>query len=93
VRVHRTFLDRAHPPLLSGEGWRAWREGGHLNERTARRRSGQAKLRGVARYARARGCRRSVLLEWFGESSAVPQCAGCDRCVGWPVVLERALGH
>jgi ATP-dependent DNA helicase RecQ len=32
------------------------------------------------RYLRARGCRRRVLLAYFGED-AQSRCGGCDRCV------------
>lgn len=32
----------------------------------------------VRRYVEARGCRRAMLLEYFGER--MERCAGCDRC-------------
>src|SRR5256885_5872327 len=32
----------------------------------------------VRRYVEARGCRRAMLLEYFGERNE--RCAGCDRC-------------
>jgi ATP-dependent DNA helicase RecQ len=40
------------------------------------------KLRAVRRYALARGCRRRVLLAYFGERTADGPCGGCDRCGG-----------
>jgi ATP-dependent DNA helicase RecQ len=43
------------------------------------RRATLAKLRAVRRYAGARGCRRRVLLAYFGEDAS-RRCDGCDRC-------------
>lgn len=40
------------------------------------------KLRAVRRYALARGCRRRVLLGYFGEQIPDRPCGGCDRCGG-----------
>jgi hypothetical protein len=40
------------------------------------------KLRAVRRYAVARGCRRRVLLEYFGERLGGGPCGGCDHCRG-----------
>ena len=59
-----------------------------LAHRLARRRVGKAKLRGVHRYASTRGCRRRVLLRWFGERPPRGVCPGCDGCMGWPGVLN-----
>ena len=39
------------------------------------------KLGAVGRYARARGCRRRVLLAYFGEREGPERCGGCDRCL------------
>jgi ATP-dependent DNA helicase RecQ len=36
------------------------------------------RLKAVDRYATTRGCRRSVLLGWFGEE--IGRCGNCDRC-------------
>ncbi|HET9514326.1 MAG TPA: ATP-dependent DNA helicase RecQ [Gemmatimonadales bacterium] len=36
------------------------------------------RLRAVDRYATTRGCRRAVLLGWFGEE--IGRCGNCDRC-------------
>lgn len=87
-RVHRSFLDRTHPPVRwPGQVWRALQEG-VLVVRVRRRRAEGAKLRAVARYARASGCRRDVLLGWFGEPPSADGCGGCDVCLGWRGVLE-----
>jgi ATP-dependent DNA helicase RecQ len=59
-----------------------------LAHRLARRAVTKAKLRGVARYAAAKGCRRRVLLRWFGESPPPGPCPGCDGCLGWDGVLK-----
>jgi len=84
--IHRAFLDRTHPPIRSpGELVRLWRSG-DLGSRLERRHAQLAKLRAVDRYAGTKGCRRRVLLGWFGERRSGP-CEGCDRCRGWPGVL------
>lgn len=44
----------------------------------ARRRAALERLAAVRAYVEARGCRRRVLLDWFGERAA--PCGGCDRC-------------
>jgi hypothetical protein len=46
----------------------------------AHRRSAEARLAAMIRYAEARSCRRQVLLEYFGDSLHGRRCAGCDRC-------------
>jgi ATP-dependent DNA helicase RecQ len=43
-----------------------------------RRRLAEARISAVEKYATTRGCRRRVLLGYFGERSTT--CAGCDRC-------------
>ena len=91
ARVHRLFLDATHRPLTSLGEYRRLGSAEAIRERLTRRRSGREKLRGVARYARTRACRRSLLLGWFGEVREGGPCGGCDRCVGWPGVLEAAL--
>jgi ATP-dependent DNA helicase RecQ len=84
--LHRSFLDRSHPPVRRiSEAVRLLRTG-ELRRRIDRRRIGKAKIRGVALYARTLGCRRKALLAWFGEK--VPGgCGGCDRCVGWEEIV------
>jgi ATP-dependent DNA helicase RecQ len=59
-----------------------------LAHRLARRAVTKAKLRGVARYAATKGCRRRVLLQWFGETPPPGPCPGCDGCLGWDGVLK-----
>ncbi len=87
-RLHRSFLDRTHPPVRSLKGAiKLWRDG-RLGERLTRRRAEGAKLRAVARYGRTKGCRRAVLLGWFGQRLEGGSCGGCDRCRGWSGVLE-----
>lgn len=44
------------------------------------RRRGQRRLREMARYVRARRCRRATVAAYFGARP--PPCAGCDRCDG-----------
>lgn len=82
-RVHRAFLDRTHPPLTRPREWLGVVTGGPEARRRTRRRAGKAQIRGVARYAMARGCRRAALLEHFGERVAAGACGACDRCAGW----------
>ena len=43
-----------------------------------RRRRAEARIAAVEAYARGRGCRRRVLLGYFGER--LEHCSGCDRC-------------
>jgi len=90
-QVHRAFLDATHPPLTKWVEWPRIGSVGALCERLVRRRGGRERLRGVSRYARTRRCRRARLLDWFGETLEEGRCAGCDRCVGWPGVLEPSL--
>jgi len=90
ARVHRGFLDRTHPrPLHPGALWGLLRRG-ELGGRLARRRAGLTQLRGIERYAYTKGCRRRVLLGWFGEGELPEHCGGCDRCLGEGGVLERS---
>ncbi len=41
----------------------------------------KAQLRRIVRYAESPSCRRRDLLEYFGESFAVDNCAACDNCL------------
>lgn len=43
-----------------------------------RRRLAEARVASVEKYARTRGCRRAVLLGYFGERRQ--RCEACDRC-------------
>lgn len=38
-------------------------------------------LRQIVHYAESSGCRRSELLEYFGETFPIDNCAACDNCV------------
>ena len=47
-----------------------------------RRRRAEERISAVERYATTRGCRRSVLLGYFGER--LQGCSGCDHCRSVP---------
>ena len=44
------------------------------------RRVAEAQLRKMVQYAESSECRRKLLLEYFGERYAKPNCDGCDNC-------------
>jgi ATP-dependent DNA helicase RecQ len=48
----------------------------------ARRRVAEGRLAAMVRYAETRGCRRLVLLGYFGDEVEGGQCGACDRCCG-----------
>ncbi len=52
-------------------------------EREARARIQQSRVDMMRAYAEARGCRRQVLLGYFGEPLDEP-CGNCDRCAAGP---------
>jgi ATP-dependent DNA helicase RecQ len=52
-------------------------------EREARARIQQSRVDMMRAYAEARGCRRQVLLGYFGEPLEEP-CGNCDRCAAAP---------
>jgi ATP-dependent DNA helicase RecQ len=52
-------------------------------EREARARIQQSRVDMMRAYAEARGCRRQVLLNYFGEPLDDP-CGNCDRCAAGP---------
>ncbi len=58
-----------------------------------RRLASQARQRvaAVGAYARTRGCRRALLLRWFGEDGEGP-CGDCDRCLGRQAPFARLAG-
>ncbi|MEX0856459.1 MAG: ATP-dependent DNA helicase RecQ [Gemmatimonadota bacterium] len=89
ARVHRSFLDRAHPPLRRIQAFRGLGSVDEWRERVERRRVGKRKLLGVARYARTRGCRRRELLSWFGECVKDRVCGSCDRCMPLQELVAR----
>jgi len=41
----------------------------------------RAQLRQIAHYAESAGCRRSELLDYFGEKFALDNCGACDNCL------------
>jgi ATP-dependent DNA helicase RecQ len=41
----------------------------------------RAQLRQIVHYAENSGCRRSELLEYFGEKFPIDNCAACDNCL------------
>jgi ATP-dependent DNA helicase RecQ len=45
-----------------------------------RRRVAEARLAAMIGYAETRGCRRRVLLGYFGEDARPVRCGACDRC-------------
>ncbi len=46
----------------------------------ARRKVSEARLAAMIRYAETRGCRRRILLGYFGDVVESPNCGACDRC-------------
>jgi len=50
-------------------------------EDEARREAGREQLRSMVEYARARVCRRRVLLAYFGEDYPQENCNACDNCL------------
>ena len=91
-RVHRSFLDRTHPPLTPFRRSKPSTEGAPVRGaayRLERRRVVKRKLRAIVRYASSSACRRRTMLRWFGEEPRPGPCGGCDRCAGWRCLLER----
>ncbi len=55
---------------------------GFIEDGAERERAGRhARLEAMARYAEAEGCRRAVLLPYFGDEPAGANCAFCDNCL------------
>jgi ATP-dependent DNA helicase RecQ len=55
---------------------------GFIEEGAERERAGRhARLEAMTRYAEADGCRRAVLLPYFGEEPAALSCGFCDNCL------------
>ena len=71
-------------------------------EREARARIQQSRVEMMRAYAEARGCRRQVLLGYFGEPLEAP-CGNCDRCAamaddgpapaGAPFAVHSQVSH
>jgi ATP-dependent DNA helicase RecQ len=61
-------------------------------EREARARVQQSRVEMMRAYADARGCRRQVLLGYFGEPLDEP-CGNCDRCAAGAAEPAEPTGH
>jgi ATP-dependent DNA helicase RecQ len=53
-----------------------------------RRKADLQKLDMMQQYAYTKGCRRSLVLRYFGDPAARAKCAGCDNCTGTKVIVE-----
>jgi ATP-dependent DNA helicase RecQ len=53
-----------------------------------RRKTDLQKLDMMQQYAYTKGCRRGLVLRYFGDPAARPKCTGCDNCLGTKVVVE-----
>ncbi len=53
-----------------------------------RRKADLQKLDMMQQYAYTKGCRRGLVLRYFGDPAARPKCSGCDNCLGTKVVVE-----
>ncbi|MEX2446521.1 MAG: RecQ family ATP-dependent DNA helicase [Dehalococcoidia bacterium] len=58
---------------------------------TAHRAYAEARLREMAEYAETSGCRRAVILRYFGEQ-ATEGCGNCDNCLGRHTAESGAAG-
>ncbi len=54
-----------------------------------RRKADLQKLDMMQQYAYTKGCRRGLVLRYFGDPAARPKCSGCDNCLGTRVVVEE----
>lgn len=50
-------------------------------ENPQERKIAKAQLEKMVQYAESTECRRSILLEYFGEKYTEPNCGGCDNCL------------
>ncbi len=54
-----------------------------------RRKADLQKLDMMQQYAYTKGCRRGLVLRYFGDPAARTSCTGCDNCLGTRVEVER----
>jgi len=53
-----------------------------------RRKAELQKLDMMQQYAYTKGCRRGLVLRYFGDPAARAKCSGCDNCMGTKVIVE-----
>jgi ATP-dependent DNA helicase RecQ len=53
-----------------------------------RRKADLQKLDMMQQYAYTKGCRRGLVLRYFGDPAARTKCSGCDNCMGTKVIVE-----
>jgi ATP-dependent DNA helicase RecQ len=53
-----------------------------------RRKADLQKLDMMQQYAYTKGCRRGLVLRYFGDPAARAKCSGCDNCMGTKVIVE-----
>src|SRR4029077_7340730 len=46
------------------------------------------KLDMMQQYAYTKGCRRGLVMRYFGDPAARAKCSGCDNCMGTKVIVE-----
>ena len=54
-----------------------------------RRKADLQKLDMMQQYAYTKGCRRGLVLRYFGDPAARSKCSGCDNCLGTKVIVEE----
>jgi len=55
------------------------------------RQIGREQLQQMVHYAESAACRRAVLLGYFGETYAEPNCGGCDNCLNPRATYDGTL--
>jgi ATP-dependent DNA helicase RecQ len=53
-----------------------------------RRKADLQKLDMMQQYAYTKGCRRGLVMRYFGDPAARAKCSGCDNCMGTKVIVE-----
>jgi len=56
-----------------------------------RRKADLQKLDMMQQYAYTKGCRRGLVLRYFGDPAARAKCSGCDNCMGTKVIVEAGV--